>query len=169
MDDIRDYLEEYLAWDFETGEMWWKKSPIHTVKVGDKAGSLYNGAYFKLKIKNKRYSLHRALFYLYHGFLPEQVDHINGITTDNRIINLRAATRSENQCNRKQCGRNNTSGFKGVYWYKRKKVWYAAIQINNKKVYIGYFDDKVEAAKAYNNKALELHGEFAKLNEIPNG
>ena len=90
-------------------------------------------------------------------------DHINGDGLDNRKQNLRICTHAENMCNRR-LGKNNKSGFKGVNWRKDDKTWHAQIRHNKKKIHIGYFKDKEEAAKAYDRKAIELQGEFAWLN-----
>lgn len=95
-----------------------------------------------------------------------QVDHINGDKLDNRKINLRVCTHSQNQINRgKQ--KNNTSGFKGVYPQKQSKKYRAKISVNGKEYHLGYFDCPIEAAKAYNAATLNYHEEFAKLNIIP--
>lgn len=95
----------------------------------------------------------------------QQVDHINHDKLDNRRCNLRSATNRQNKCN---CGKHcdNTSGFKGVHWYKRDKKWHAQIKMGEKKIHLGYFDDKLEAARAYNKAAKKYHGEFACLNEV---
>jgi len=96
------------------------------------------------------------------------VDHINGNTLDNRKINLRICTPQQSVMNRgKQI--NNSSGYKGVYESKdqpRNKKWVAQIRLNRKTIFIGLFLTKIEAAKAYDKKAKELFGEFAKLNNI---
>jgi hypothetical protein len=95
-----------------------------------------------------------------------QGDHRNGETLDNRRENLRAVTAAENQCN-KATYRNNRSGYKGVSWYKAKHCWRAYIGANGKITHLGYFDDLEDAARAYNVAAKELHGEFARLNVLP--
>jgi hypothetical protein len=88
------------------------------------------------------------------------IDHINGNGLDNRKCNLRMCTKSDNAKNRK-LNKNNTSGFKGVSpTISRKLPWVA--QISGR--YLGRFDDVIEAAKAYDEAAKELHGEFANLN-----
>ena len=92
-----------------------------------------------------------------------QVDHINGDTLDDRKCNLRLCTASQNSQNRSK-EKRNTSGFKGVSWDRRNKKWRAMIGHNNKMYYMGLFTDKIDAAKAYDQKAKELHGEFACLN-----
>lgn len=93
----------------------------------------------------------------------ELVDHINGNTLDNRIENLRICTRAENQRNRgKQ--KNNTSGYKGVFWDKQRQRWLVQIRYLGKSINLGRTDDLVEGAHIYDRKALELHGDFARLN-----
>lgn len=96
------------------------------------------------------------------------VDHINGNTLDNRRKNLRVCEHKENLRNRGTPA-NNTSGFKGVSWHSDSEKWVANIKADGKPKYIGTFDCKVDAAKAYNEQALLLHGEFAKLNDLKGG
>jgi AP2 domain len=91
------------------------------------------------------------------------IDHRNHNTLDNRRKNLLKATQSENSCNRRKRS-DNTSGFKGVGFRKDCGKWVAAITVNRKRKFLGYFTDKKEAAKVYDNAAMELHGEFANLN-----
>jgi len=93
-----------------------------------------------------------------------QIDHKDRNPLNNRKINLRICTHSQNQMNKNK-GKNNTSGYKGVYWHKRNKKWAAHIRFNNKKYHIGYFNKKTEAAMAYNKAAVKHHGEYACLNE----
>jgi hypothetical protein len=116
-------------------------------------------------IGNRKYrhiAMHREIVGAEPG---EYVDHINGDKSDNRKANLRIATNSQNLMNRGR-NRNNTSGYKGVRYEKRRDKWAAEIKKDYKSKFLGYFDCKHEAARAYNRAALELHGEFAKLNEI---
>jgi len=105
-------------------------------------------------------SIHRLITEAPKGM---HVDHINGNPLDNRKSNLRICTHAENS-NNTGPRKNNTSGYKGVYWAKRNKRWLAQITHNGKQVYIGHYKDKEEAARAYDAKAKELHGEYAYLN-----
>ena len=91
------------------------------------------------------------------------VDHINGDSLDNRRSNLRLCSLSENLMNRK-LARNNTTGFKGIYQKKGASRWRAFISLNGKQRWIGYFASKEEAARAYDAKAIELYGPYARLN-----
>jgi len=92
----------------------------------------------------------------------ELCDHINGNGLDNRRHNLRLASRSQNAMN--QIKTHGTSIYKGVSWVKRDKKWRVQIMFNYKNIYIGDFKDEREAAIAYDEKALELFGGYAKLN-----
>lgn len=93
----------------------------------------------------------------------EQVDHINGNKLDNRIDNLRNCTAKQNSYNNSIYS-NNTSGYKGVVLIKTSGKFRARIRFNNKYLHIGCFNSAIEAAKAYNKKATELFGEFARVN-----
>jgi hypothetical protein len=95
-----------------------------------------------------------------------EVDHDNGNRLDNRRENLRPATKSQNMSNRGPF-LNNKSGFKGVCWHKRRQKWIAQIHVSGKRTHLGYFDDPIAAARAYDAAALELHGAFARLNFPP--
>ena len=94
------------------------------------------------------------------------IDHCNGDTLNNKKFNLRKCSNRDNIRNQK-IHKNNKSGYKGVCWIKDRNKWKASINIEKyKNKHIGYFKDKIEAAIAYNNKAKEVFGEFARLNEL---
>lgn len=106
--------------------------------------------------------LHRLIF----KDIPEgkYIDHINGDRSDNRKINLRIVTYQQNNHNRVGNLNNKTSKYKGVCWNKKSKKWIVNICNNNIIKYLGCFDSELEAAEIYNTKAIELHGEYAKIN-----
>lgn len=91
------------------------------------------------------------------------VDHKNGDSLDNRRANLRICTAFQNNTNAKK-SKNNTSGYKGVYWDKYNKKWVATLTLNYRQKNLGRFRIKEEAALAYNEAALKYFGEFARLN-----
>lgn len=91
------------------------------------------------------------------------VDHIDGNPLNNLRSNLRLVTSAQNQMNRK-CITEHSSKFKGVRYHSRDKRWTAQIQYNQKNIWLGYHNDETSAAKAYDKKALELFGEFARIN-----
>lgn len=92
------------------------------------------------------------------------VDHVNGNGLDNRRQNLRMASQFENARNR-QLNRNNTSGFKGVF--RGSRGWRVQLRHNGTRIWGGCYGTAIEAAEAYNKLALQYHGEFACLNQIP--
>lgn len=130
------------------------------VLVNSYTWHLNNRGYVATRVNGKYHLLHR--FLLQPG-PHELVDHINRNKLDNQKSNLRLCNSSQNNHNYSR-PKNNTSGFKGVHWHKTNKRWTAKITIEGKNKHLGYFKDKVEAAKAYDKAALELFGKFASLN-----
>jgi hypothetical protein len=114
-----------------------------------------NAGYFSGRILGKPYRAHRVAWAIFLGAWPESdIDHINGKRSDNRIANLRTATRQENG---KNCaiGIKNTSGTIGVSWHSRDLVWTAQVNKNGKHKHIGSFKNKDEAIEARAKANLE--------------
>lgn len=105
-------------------------------------------------------ALHRFILSAEKGTI---VDHKNRNGLDNRRENLRICSLNENAANRRSPLRSK-SGFKGVTYHKQSGKWQGAIKINGKHVHLGLFDSAEDAAKAYDARAHEAHGEFACLN-----
>jgi hypothetical protein len=136
------------------------------VNLGNfKAGSLVNikphkSGYTYIRItvdgKAKQFSLHRLAWLYVHGNLPEFVDHINHNRSDNRIENLRAVSRVENNKNQ-SIAKHNTSGHIGVSWHKGQKKWTAGIKVNYKRKHLGSYDNIDDAIRA-RKKAEALYG-----------
>ena len=91
------------------------------------------------------------------------VDHRNCDGLDNRKQNLRFATHAQNTRNRRK-KKNGSSQFLGVYFNKEKSTWDSQLMHNGKKIWVGRFDNEIDAAKAYDETARKYHGEFARLN-----
>lgn len=110
--------------------------------------------------------VHRIMGLTFLGVTdPDQeVDHINGVRSDNRLDNLRVATNAQNKRNA-ALRRDSTSGRKGVSWHKRDRRWVASIRKDNVLHRLGRFKDLDEAAKAYDEASVRLHGKFSKNNE----
>lgn len=139
-----------------------------TLKSGVvKVVGYYNSrGYIQITINGSKYLAHRlAWLYMASEWPEDCIDHINGIKDDNRISNLREATKSENLRNR-GAQKNNKSGFKGVYRHKSNQKWASQITINGKQKTIGYFDNPEDAYQAYCKATEELHGEFANGGKI---
>jgi len=106
------------------------------------------------------YGAHRLAWLLTHGEWPkDEVDHINGDRMDNRLSNLREATRSQNSMNI-GARRTNKTGFKGVWAYKGR--FRSQIALDGKRTSLGTFDTAQEAYSAYCAAVVKLHGEFAR-------
>ena len=111
----------------------------------------------------------RKQIFMHHfvvGSDMDHVDHHDGNGLNNTRENLRPCTHSQNHANA-PLRADNTSGYKGVSWSKHLGKWEAYVTANQKKRNLGYFSVKEDAARAYNAAALELFGEFAKLNHVP--
>lgn len=125
------------------------------------AGCLRPNGYRTIAVDREVNLAHRLAWLLVYGEWPDgDLDHINGERDDNRIVNLRLATRAQNNMNaRRPC--SNTSGYKGASFCRGK--WDARIGIDGKDVYLGSFDTPEEAHAAYANAASKVFGEFARL------
>jgi hypothetical protein len=114
----------------------------------------------KLNSKSKTIYMHRQIM---KAKINEVVDHIDGNTLNNCRQNLRICRKIDNRRNMKT-PITNTSGHKGVTWYKPSKKWKAQISVDNKCINLGHFSNKLDAAIKYNNAAEKYHGRFARLN-----
>ena len=131
-------------------------------KVGNAAGCINGTGYRRIGIGGRYYTEHALVFLMHHGYVPSEIDHINGDRADNRIENLRAANRSENQCNRGALA-NNTSGYPNVSWHKKSKAWLVRVMKDGKtKVSIYVKDLELAGLVALEARSL-YHGKFAQL------
>jgi hypothetical protein len=158
-------LKEWFKYDYETGLIYWVKSPSKNIKIGDIAGKEHSEGYLIIRMLKFSWLCHRLGWFLYYGFWPTELDHINGNKKDNRIKNLREVTKSQNQQNNKK-QINKTSEFKGVSWCKSRKKWCSYIKLHGKTFNLGRFENETQAAKTYNEAAMKYFGEFASINEV---
>lgn len=153
----QDQVKELF--EYRDGELY-RLISVSRVKVGDKTGTLDSKGYKVTKINNQIYKNHRIIFLMFHGYLPKFIDHIDGNPSNNRIENLREATRSENAYNRKTLAINKF-GVKNVYWGKLGKNWRVMVQVKGIRKYFGAYKD-LELAELIATMAREkYHGEFA--------
>lgn len=172
-----EFLREALNYDQNTGELTWKTRPLKHFKderrmkifntkfSGKVAGNL--GCHGYLGIRFTDYGLipnHRIAFCIHHGYIPTMIDHVNGNKADNRIVNLRPATSSQNNMNR--VSSRNRSGVIGVSFDSRTQTWRAQITINKTPQNIGRFKNMIDATAARKNAEMHHHGEFAISNRI---
>lgn len=128
-------------------------------KIGDVAGSVCTDGRLQVKIDGVMYYVHRLIYLMHHGKVPEFVDHKDGDHTNNRIENLRPATRAENNRNAK-LRKDNSSSVKGVGLHKGK--WRVRVTVDKRQIHVGYFDTLEEAENAAGEARVRLHGEFHK-------
>ncbi|WP_052469430.1 HNH endonuclease [Pseudomonas massiliensis] len=155
----RRLISELLAYDSSAGVLRWKKDQGRG-RAGEPAGAVKAPGYIKIGLGGFGFLAHRLIWEMHYGTLGDrEIDHVNGIGTDNRLANLRIATRSENLCNTRLRS-DNTSGVKGLYRLRTGK-WRAEIYLHGKRITFGPFET-VEAGKsALAAKRTELHGAFA--------
>jgi hypothetical protein len=166
-------LREILAYDGETGNLTWLPRP-RKYFVSDRGYNSWNAKWpgaVALNVKHrdgykqgqifaKSYLAHRVAYALATGAWPDaEIDHVNGDPADNRLCNLRAATRVQNSVNRKRRS-NGSSHFKGVTWHKQRKKW--AVSCNGK--HIGLYECENDAALAYNAAAQRKYGDYVRSN-----
>lgn len=170
---IENYLKENIRYDPETGELWWCKQKARGNKrdLTKPVGVVGSHGYktFGLRLGGKSYTLlnHRVAWLLQKGIWPEEmIDHADRDKLNNSWGNLRQASNKKNLYNSHK--RVNTSSkYKGVSWHKTFKKWVARGKSpEGTQVFLGYYLDEAEAAKAYNDHAEATYGEYSKLNEV---
>jgi hypothetical protein len=157
-----DVLKATFRYEPETGLFWWLEAGQGR-RLSVPAGNLRRNGYYCLKVNYEKYMAHRVAWYMGTGIDPDkrQIDHINGIRSDNRLSNLRLATPASNCWNAGPSSRS-TSGVKGVSWLKKERKWVARISCRRQRITIGYYNSIEDAHAAYTRAAQELHGEFAR-------
>lgn len=126
-----------------------------------------SGKYLGTRIDGRTVLLHRFIYSEKFGPIPDgmEIDHADQNPLNNSLENLRLVTRSINAANRPK-QKNNTSGFKGVHRYSPYNKWKAVIKKNRRQIFLGYFDDKIEAARAVNAAYKSHFPEVATPNEV---
>lgn len=156
----RERLLEVLRYDPSTGQMYWRISRGTRI-AGAVAGNHRIDGYVYIAIDKVLYRRTRLIWLYVHGKWPsEHIDHINRDTSDDKLTNLREATRSQNLGNRK-INKNNSTGFKGVF--ERDGRFRAYVNVNGRRLNIGTYSTAEQAGAAYMVKAREMFGEFARL------
>lgn len=155
-------LREALDYDPATGQFRWRKDMGARAKAGALAGSTAGRGYRKIVVFGHRYPEHWLAWLFVHGRWPSEIDHINRNRSDNRVENLREATRSQNNIN-KAIHPRNTSGFRGVSFLPKRRKWVAQLRHEGRSKWIGYFDAPEDAAEAYARTRREMYGAFAEV------
>ena len=154
-------LREVLIYDPETGRFTRRAKTGKKGLVGALVGCQKPDGRWLIAIDGKTFFASRLAWLYVHGKWPvSDVDHINRDPSDDRLANLRAATRGQNMAN-KTIHKNNKSGLKGVHLHPETGKWRAQIRINRKSRHLGLFSTKGEASAAYLSAALTQFGDFA--------
>jgi hypothetical protein len=155
-------LRELFSYDPETGIFTRLVSTSNNARAGGVAGSMSYG-YLQIRIGKRLYQAHRLAFLYMTGIWPpHEIDHINLDRADNRWINLRMATHTQNVCN-VPVRKHNMSGVKGAAWRPSMRKFVAQISIDGKTRYLGIRNTSEEAAALYAAAAERHFGEFARI------
>ncbi len=134
----------------------WSKSHKRVIGRKDSEG------YVRCAVNGKETRVHRYIYERFHNIKlkdDELINHINNVRDDNRIFNLEIVNNQQNS-QYQLIPKNNTSGFKGVYWHKRDKKWAVHIRFNKKNIHLGYFENINDAKNSYNTQAQYLNENF---------
>lgn len=168
----RERMLELFEIDFLHGQLVWKARGAETFAsaqagaawnaryAGEPAGFLDRDGYVLVRADGRDHRRAAIIFYLFHGYAPPEVDHINRVKHDDRIANLRAANRCENMHNVKR--RVGVSGLIGVKWRASRGKWVAAGRDRSGVIrYLGHYTNPLAAAMAYDEFVRKERGGFA--------
>jgi hypothetical protein len=152
-----EVYNERLRYEPDTGLFRWNYTRSYKAKRDDVAGSLGRDGYIRLSINGLPYFGHRLAWFAVHGKWPEaEIDHVNGVKSDNRLCNLRAADRVLNMQNQKRAHSGQQSGLLGVYPINTGGFT-SFIQVDRKRIYLGYFKTAEAAHETYLEAKRQLH------------
>jgi len=156
-------IKSLVSYDPETGAFRWAVKGRPACRFGEECGTYDKKGYRVLSLNRKKLFAHRVAWLFVHGEWPSvEIDHINCVRDDNRISNLRLASREQN-CANTLTPKNNTSGVKGVAFDRSRGKWMAHIHKGGKFKNLGRFESLEQAQVAYANAANEMFGQFARL------
>lgn len=165
--EIIDYAKSHLHYDQGTGSFTWVCLPPrlnnkNLAFIGGRAGSSHHSGYWFITLMGKKVAAHRLAWAWVNGPTSMQIDHVNGDRSDNRIANLRTATKAQNMHNAKTKS-VSSSGIKNVQWDSESGKWRVRVRVNGKRYHIGRFDKKDDALAAANEFMRVHHKEFARF------
>lgn len=153
------------AFEYRDGVLYWKNPASSRIEIGREIGTKDSKGYLSVRLGYTHHRVHRLIFLMHNGYLPEFIDHIDGDKLNNRIENLRAATKSQNSQNTGMIS-NNTSGVRNVSWCRPRKKWVVAMKFYGKNRYIGAFED-LELAELVAYEARDkFFGAFGNRGEL---
>jgi hypothetical protein len=149
-------LLRQFTYDAETGAITRRITTGYRSKAGAVVGYKGHQGYLITTVKCHPWLNHRLIWMMVHGREPSEIDHVNGIRTDNRLCNLRECNRAENMQNQR-LRRDNKSGYPGVFYREDAGCWIAYIAVNRKRTNLGRFGSAEEAYEAYLKSKADLH------------
>jgi hypothetical protein len=152
-------LRELLDYNAETGVFTWRVSRQGHCKAGSAAGARRHDGYIRICVDQRRVWGHRLAWFYVHGEWPsQQIDHINGNPSDNRMCNLRdVAPRTNMENERRARRRKNGGSLLGAHWSTTWERWKSSIITGGKQIHIGWFDTEQQAHDAYIAAKRRLH------------
>lgn len=155
-------VRRLLRYEPDTGTFFWRID-TNKISAGNIAGCRQSRGYWQIRINRRLYMAHRLAWLYVTGEWPKaNIDHINGDRSDNRFVNLRIATNSQNAWNSRR-RINNACGYKGVHYKKRLNKFVAQINVHGRVYHLGVFETPEGAHAAYCKAAKEHFGEFARV------
>lgn len=154
-----DELQRRIQYNPDTGALSWRAEPCRGKRVGDLLSAHDSDGYLYTHVNGWTTSIHRLVWIVATGERPLEVDHINCDRTDNRWINLREATDSQNAQNRQLVA--NASGLKGAHMQNGR--WCSRIRIGSGRLFLGYTASAIEAHEMYKKAAIKHFGDFARM------
>lgn len=154
-----DELKAHIHYNPDTGVFTRLVKTSNRSLIGAASGGYGAHGYYRVSLLGKRYYAHRLAWFYVHGEWPEEIDHVNGVRDDNRLSNLRLASRREN-CVNAPAKLSNTSGFKNVSFNAERNQWMARGRHLGKRKNLGLFDTPEEAYQAWKRFAASSDGDF---------
>lgn len=163
----RELLLEYFEFHDDGRVFVKKRLSCRSRQIGEQVGTLRRtNRYLAIDVEGERFQLHRLIFYVFNGWCPDQIDHIDGNRLNNAPANLRPANSTQNLANAPKqsyrIGQIPSSPYKGVSWHRRASKWMAMIHLNRQHIYLGLFGKEEDAHAAYCQAAKKYFGEFAR-------
>lgn len=151
-------IRNLLDYNPETGELRWRNNMNGNAMAGSVAGSPQSAGYISIRIDSRPYLAHRLAWLHVHGEWPaNQIDHVNGVRYDNRLVNIRETDNRGNQQNLHNAHSDNKTGLLGAYWHKGAQKFSAQIMIDGNLKYLGLFNTAEEAHAAYLEAKRKFH------------
>jgi len=165
VENLKSYIDLVNdLFEYNGTNLIWRNPTNCRIKKGDVVGCKMPTGYIVTSIVGVQNYVHRIIFLMCNGFVPKEIDHINGDNSDNRIENLRECTKSQNQHNKKLYS-NNRSGIKGVSWCKVTRSWVVQVKCGTEVFRKCGFFDVDTAEQVAKIERLRMHKEFANNGE----